>query len=265
MGADEGRLPHASSRLAQGLLAGLLVTAGFLGVFALVGLPIVYGVGAVADAVPWAGIAIGVLLAGVGLMALLRGRLGLGVRSPIRPARERGVLTMLLFGVGYGIASLGCTLPLFLALVGASLGAESGESLLVFAAYGLGMALVLTALSVAAALARQGLARGLRRLVPHMGRIAGALLLVAGAYVTYYWLRLEFGDKATLADDPVVGFATRFGARLEVLARQERTSLLVGAAIAVALALVAALWQRGRRRRVAARPGRDAGLTLRGE
>jgi hypothetical protein len=26
--------------------------------------------------------------------------------------------------------------------------------------------------------------------------------------VSYYWLRLEFGDKATLADDPVVGFGT---------------------------------------------------------
>jgi hypothetical protein len=28
---------------------------------------------------------------------------------------------MLLFGIGYGAASLGCTLPLFLTLVGASL------------------------------------------------------------------------------------------------------------------------------------------------
>jgi cytochrome c-type biogenesis protein len=37
-GADETRLPPAQSRVAQGLLAGLLVTAGFLGVFAVIGL-----------------------------------------------------------------------------------------------------------------------------------------------------------------------------------------------------------------------------------
>jgi thiol:disulfide interchange protein len=37
-GADETRLPAASTRLAQGTAAGLLVTAGFLGVFAGVGL-----------------------------------------------------------------------------------------------------------------------------------------------------------------------------------------------------------------------------------
>jgi cytochrome c biogenesis protein CcdA len=265
VGADEERLPSAPSRLLQGLLAGLLVTAGFLGVFAIIGLPIVYGAGAVADAVPWVGLAIGVILALAGLVALSTGRLTLGVRNPLRIARDRGLTAMILFGAGYGIASLGCTLPLFLALVGASLGAASGDSLLVFAAYGLGMALVLTALSVAAALARQGIARGLRRVVPHMSRIAGALLLAAGAYVSYYWLRLELGDKATLADDPLVGFGTRFTARLEVIARQDRTLIITAAGIAVALALTAGLLQWSRRRTTAARPARDSNLTLRGE
>ena len=169
---------------------------------------------------------------------------------------------MVLFGVGYGIASLGCTLPLFLALVGASLGAESGGSLLIFASYGFGMALVLTALSVGAALARQGLARGLRRLLPHMSRISGVLLLIAGAYMSYYWLRLEFGDKATLVDDPVVGFGFRFTSRLEVLSRQDRALFLGAAAIVIALAVIAALGRRGRRR---PGPPSDAGLSPRGK
>lgn len=265
VGADEERLPRASSRIAQGLIAGLLVTAGFLGVFTIVGLPIVYGAGLVADAVPWVGLAIGVLLVLAGLVALTTGRFGLGVRNPLRVGHDRGVATMVLFGAGYGIASLGCTLPLFLVLVGASLGADSGDSLLVFAAYGLGMALVLTALSVAAALARQGLARGLRRLLPYMSRLAGALLLLAGIYVSYYWLRLELGDNATLADDPVVGFGTRFTARLEVIAREDRASLLIAAAIVVGVALAAVAGQWVRRRTAAPPSSRDPGLTLRGE
>jgi cytochrome c biogenesis protein CcdA len=248
VGADEDRLPRASSRVAQGVLAGLLVTTGFLGVFAIIGLPIVYGASFVADVVPWAGLAIGVMLALAGVVTLAGKRLGLGIRNPLRPRANRGFGTMILFGAGYGIASLGCTLPLFLALVGASLGAESGDSLLVFAAYGLGMALVLTALSIGAALARQGLGRSLGRLVPHMGRIAGALLVVAGAYVSYYWLRLEFGDNATLANDPVVGFGTRFTARLEVLAREDGGIVLGAIAVLVGLALVAVVWQRVRRR-----------------
>ena len=44
LGADERRLPPAPTRALQGLLVGALVTVGFLGFFALVGLPVSYGV-----------------------------------------------------------------------------------------------------------------------------------------------------------------------------------------------------------------------------
>ena len=56
-GAEEEQLPPASTRVAQGLVVGGLVALGFLGFFALVGLPVSFGVGSVARAVPWAGLA----------------------------------------------------------------------------------------------------------------------------------------------------------------------------------------------------------------
>src|SRR5205823_1067312 len=40
LGADEQTLPRAPTRILQGLLVGGLVAAGFLGLFALVGLPV---------------------------------------------------------------------------------------------------------------------------------------------------------------------------------------------------------------------------------
>jgi cytochrome c biogenesis protein CcdA len=58
--------------------------------------------------------------------------------------------------------------------------------LVVFGSYAVGMASVLMALAVGAALLRNGLARALKRLLPHMNRIAGALLLLVGASLTYY-------------------------------------------------------------------------------
>src|SRR3954469_24317118 len=67
LGADEERLPPAPTRVAQGLVVGALVAAGFLAVFTVVGLPLSLGVGAIADAVPWVGLATGVLLALIGL------------------------------------------------------------------------------------------------------------------------------------------------------------------------------------------------------
>jgi cytochrome c-type biogenesis protein len=240
VGADEKRLPPAAGRILQGLLVGLCVTLGYLAVFALVSLPITYGVRAVADALPWLGVGIGIVLA-------VAGALVLAGRSPsltlsLRPSadRRRGLVTMLVFGAAYGTASLGCALPLFLALVGTSLSAQGeGSAVAVFLAFAGGIAVMLTAVSVAAALAREGLARRLRALIPYVTRIAGGLLVLAGGYLTYYWLRLELGSNATLADDPIVGFGTQFTARLQALAAGEGELVLI---VAASIVLLAVTW-----------------------
>jgi cytochrome c-type biogenesis protein len=244
MGADEQRLPSAPSRVLQGLLVGALVTVGFLGFFALVGLPVSYGVGAIARAVPWAGLATGGALAIAGVLTLLGAHLRLPAQLTVRPRRERRLGAMVLFGIGYGAASLGCTLPLFLTLVGASL--SGGGKLTTFLAYGAGMAVVLMALSVLVALAREGAARAVRPLLPYMNRIAGLLLLAAGGYLSYYWARLQFGDTATVADDPIVSLGVRFSGDVRNFADGKGGLILAGAGAIVAVALLAGLWQRRR-------------------
>ncbi len=236
-------MPRAPSRALQGVLVGLLVTAGFLAVFVVIGLPVSYGATQVAEALPWTGIAIGVVLVAVGVLVASGRSLHLIARAPVGVRKERRLGAMLLFGVGYGIASLACTLPIFLALVGVAVGATT---LVVFAAYGTGMALVLTALSVGAALMRGGLARALKRILPHMERIAGGLLVVAGAYLVYYWARVRFGEAATLADDPIVESVTRFSAEVQVFADRRGLLVVAAAAIVVMAAVVGGL-RRGRR------------------
>jgi cytochrome c-type biogenesis protein len=245
LGVEEERLPRAPTRIAQGLMVGALVAVGFLGVFTVVGLPLSLGVGAIADAVPWVGLVTGVALALTGLAVTAGRHLRLPTVPPVRVRFERRVAAMLLFGVGYGAASLGCTLPIFLALVGASLGADK---LAIFVAYGIGMAVVLMALAVAVAVARQGLASRLRPLLPHVSRLAGVLLTASGLYLVYYWARIRFGDGATLADDPIVGFAARYSAQLQSFAERHGTPLLVAAGAIVALAVASAMRHRTRRR-----------------
>ena len=245
LGAEETRLPQAPSRVLQGLVVGALVTLGFLGFFALVGLPISYGVGTIARAVPWAGLVTGGVLAITGLLTLLGMHIRLPAHPILHPRRERRLGAMLLFGIGYGAASLGCTLPLFLTLVGASL--SDGGKLATFLAYGTGMAVVLMALSVVVALAREGATRAVRPLLPYMNRVAGLLLLASGGYLSYYWARLHFGDTATVADDPVVRFGVRFSGQVRSFADGRGSLILGGAGAIVALALLGSLWQRRRR------------------
>jgi len=70
------------------------------------------------------------------------------------------------------------------------------------------MGLVIAILTVAVALAKSGIVHRFRAFLPVMNRVAGGLLLVAGAYVAYYgWYEIRVLDGAT--GDPIVDRAIR--------------------------------------------------------
>ena len=242
VGTDDSRLPSAPSRVAQGLQIGLLVTAGFLGVFTLIGLPITLGANAVARVIPWVGLGVGAALILVGAAALAGKSIRLAHGPDIqRDGRSR--TTVVAFGASYGLASLKCTLPLFLTLIAASLTSDgTGSSLTVFVAFGVGMAVVMMALAVTAAFARHGLTRLLRRALPWLSRASGVMLVIAGSYLSYYWWRIKYGPTSTLSSDPIVGTAIRFTAEVQRWAQQRGGLILTVAVIVVAAAIIA--WRR---------------------
>ncbi len=244
LGAEHGRFPRARSGLLQGLLVGALLTLGVVGVFTLVGLPLVYGASRITDAVPWLGLAAGAAAMLAGAVALAgRGSLALPLPAGLSLS-ERRWLRPLVFGVAYGVASLGCSLPVFLAFLASSLAVRgSGNALAVLAAYVAGIAITILALLVVATVLREGLARRLGPLAGRLHRVSGLLLLLAGAYLTYFWARLEFGSSATLADDRIVGVATRYSARMQTLAGRLGISFVLALALLVLLALAAGAWR----------------------
>ena len=164
---------------------------------------------------------------------------------------------MLWFGAAYAVCSLGCTLPIFVALVGASLATSSVlEGAIVFVAYGVGMATMLVALSLGAALARDGLAKRLKRLLPYMQRIASGLLLVAGAYLTYYWARVIWASPSSLGGDPLVGAMTRFATLVQRAAGSsggKAALLIAGTIVAIGIAIAGWHWTGRERSRTAPR------------
>lgn len=182
----------------RGAGVGLGMTTGVLTIFLAAG-ALISAVGvALARYIPWLGLVIGATVVGIGVAMLVRPRLqiGLGVPNPAenRPslARTGGYRAFYVFGAGYGLASLGCTLPIFLIVTTQAL-ATGGfvPGLAVFLAYGLGMGLVLLALSVAAGLGRGLLAQSLRAVVPFV-RWAGAVgMIAAGSYLIYYQLTVS--------------------------------------------------------------------------
>lgn len=185
----------AAARLRRALLVGVTVSAGFVVLFAAVGAPIGLGARGIADAFPWIGLIIGVLLVVGGAYLLGGGKLysNLAARVSARfgSADSKSVRSYFTFGLAYGTASLSCTLPIFLAVIGGTFTAETFlDSVLQFILYGLGMGSVILTLTVGMALFKGAVAGGLRRALPHAGTISAVMLLTAGTFIVYYWLTI---------------------------------------------------------------------------
>jgi cytochrome c-type biogenesis protein len=176
-----------AARVLRALGSALAVSLGFLAVFSILGVPINAGVGSIYRWMPWLTIVVGVALAGLGVAML--GGFSLKVALPHldRVGKDRGFASMVLFGVSYAIASLSCTLPIFLVVVSGTIERENlASGLVAFVAYSAGMSAVLMVLSLALALARDGMVRRLRSLLQYTDRIAGGLLVLVGIYLVYY-------------------------------------------------------------------------------
>jgi len=169
-------------RFRDGLAFGLTVTAGFLAVFAVLGAVVSLGAASVSRYLPWETMVVGVLLAVLGLWLFVGRHVFVRMPAITAPLRARSLRAMLVYGVAYAVASLGCTLPVFLVVVGASLVAGPGRFIL-FLAYGLGMGIVLISVALGAVLFQGVVGRSLRRTVPYVQQVGALLLIVAGAYM----------------------------------------------------------------------------------
>lgn len=203
----------SSSAIRRALSVSLAVCAGFAALFAVIGYFVRAVTAQVLEYSPWVSVAIGAVLMGMGV-ALAAGR-DPTFRIPRldRGGRSGSARSMTLYGVSYGVVSLGCTLPTFLVYVAGTLTRENlASGAAVYAAYVLGFTSLLTALTLALALAKTSLLHGLRRVLPFVQRLSGVLLVLAGAYVCYYgWYELyRFGEP-----DPIIERVTGFSFDLQ--------------------------------------------------
>jgi cytochrome c-type biogenesis protein len=197
------------ARLGRALAASALMTAGFVAVFGIFGLLSLPLRGSLQQYLPIITVIIGVVMVVLGILLLTGRQLTLLLPKPARGAPSTRIASMAGYGVAFAIASLSCTIGPFLATTGIALrGGDTLSGLATFLTYALGMGLVVAVLALAAALASTAVATGIRRLLPHVPRIGGVLLLVTGAYVGYYgYYELQLFHGNGQADDPIVAAA----------------------------------------------------------
>ena len=128
------------------------------------------------------------MLAGGTLYSSIGERMADRMQASVRQPGLRGYFA---YGLAYGLASLSCTLPIFLAVVGSALAVKGLLAGMVqFVLYAAGMGLVISGLTLAVALFKHAALRSARRVLPIVQPLSAVLLLIAGAYIVYYWLTL---------------------------------------------------------------------------
>jgi cytochrome c biogenesis protein CcdA len=191
--AAGGRLQWPA-QLRRALAVSAAMTISFVALFGAAGL-ILGGLGAaIGGWLPWLSLGTGVVLAIVGGRLLAGG-------SVEAPAAQRladrlggavnrtGLVAYAAYGLAFALSSLGCTLLLFLTVVGTGVargGLAGGLGQLVL--YALGMGAVVSMLTVLVSLFGGGVlarVRGAGRVLEPIGAV---LLLGTGGYIVYYWL-----------------------------------------------------------------------------
>jgi cytochrome c biogenesis protein CcdA len=253
-GEPETRTSRSTGLTAVGraLAATAGMGLGFLTVFGLFGALTISAGATVQRYLPYLVAAIGIVLVALGIWLLLGRELTLlAPRYPGgRWAPTARLGSMYGYGVSYAIASLSCTVGPFLAVTAAGLrrGSLIGSAS-IYLAYIAGLTLVVGALAAAAAVASSAVVNRLRRILPYVNRISGALLILVGLYVGYYaFYEIRLQSAHALGSDAFLAAAGRLQGTLAGWVHQHGAwPWVLAFAVLVACALVGAWYRRARR------------------
>ena len=178
------------NRVIKGLITSLMVTLGFVFIFASVGGVITLGGQWLVKVFPFAGLLIGVAMLALGVWMLISHRtFGLNAAGRLRIDPQRNLGNMFAFGVFYAIGSLSCTLPIFLVVVGSALASSNAAlSISQFLGYALGMGTVILIVTQAAVLFQVTVTRWLQRFSSLVHRFNALFMVGAGVYLVIYWV-----------------------------------------------------------------------------
>ena len=184
------------SHIGKALLIGGSVTVGFILLFAVAGAVIGLGARSVVGSIlPWIGLGVGILLTLAGAWLLGGGKLYTALAQQMAEKfgnpGQANIRGYFIFGLAYGLASLSCTLPIFLAVIGSSFAsANIWAAFAQFILYALGMGAVIITLTLGIALFKGAMVGGMRKVMPYMQPIGTWLMLIAGTYIVFYWLTI---------------------------------------------------------------------------
>lgn len=235
LGMENLRPGAERTTIRRALAVSLSVSAGFLSVFIVLGVIAKWATNSFLDTMPYISLVIGVALIALGIAMVFGYRMPFTAPKMDIGQRDRSIVSMFVFGIAYAVASFGCTLGPF---SGTVLGAISTDGIATgiaaIALYGLGMALLVTALTVTLAMANVTLLRFLRQGMQWFEYIAGVFVLLTGVYLTYYW----YSSITENYDSSITSQATSWQEELARFVQRNQATVVTLACVMIAAAII---------------------------
>jgi len=187
LGTREEENLTTSERLRRALVVGAGISVGFLGIFFVIGVISRLFTQLIELNAKYASfvIGIGLLVAGVRMLSGWTPKFAMPQIGGVQTKTFRATVV---YGVAYAIASIGCTIGFLTTAVFGSIavnGFVSGVTSILL--YGLGMAMLVTALTICLAFAKTGLVTLIKNRLNIIEKIGAGFVTLTGIYLIAYW------------------------------------------------------------------------------
>jgi cytochrome c-type biogenesis protein len=172
------------SSVVKAVSGAIVCTFGLITVFSSLGL-LASGFGVLLpQLIPLLNLLAGVILIVMGVATTMQVNLPY-ISVPLVAPHRKGHIGFYLFGAVYGLASAGCSAPIFLSILFYAISKGLVNGVLTFTAYAIGMGTPLTLTSILVAEAKEFLIKRVHRFTPWFQRVSGIILIVVGVYLLY--------------------------------------------------------------------------------
>ncbi len=236
LGTREEPNLKTGERLRRALVVSSGISIGFLAIFFVIGLISRLFTQWIELNAKYASLAIGIILV-IGGARMLTGWTPKFAVPQIGGVQAKTFRATVVYGVAYAVASIGCTIGFLTTAVFGSItlhGFVSG--VLSILLYGLGMAMLVTALTVSLAFAKTGILTIVKNQLHLIQRLGAIFVTLTGIYLVFYWYAAISETRSASFVTRVERWQTRV---VSFLQQQGAFRLAVVLTIVVAMAVVA--------------------------
>jgi len=177
----------AKASLEKAVSGGVACTLGLLTVFSVIGVGVSTLGSLVSRYIPLLELVAGLIVIFMGVSMIVE------IRFPTfftisRAPRQRGLIGVFLYGVAYGLATLGCSAPVFFSILFYAVAAGGPlYSMITFVVYAIGMGLPIIITTLLVAKAKKFMLERMVKMIPWFQKISGIILIIIGVYLIYFY------------------------------------------------------------------------------